>query len=145
MLNFFVVCAFVCFCRICQATHDFISKRGHHQHFPLTKYTNRYIFTTFAPVTKADRTRQYIIEKTAPLFNSKGFDGTSLAELTEATGLTKGALYGNFRDKEELALEAFLYSIAKVKQVVKKELEGTITCKEQHTNADGNDQFENDR
>jgi AcrR family transcriptional regulator len=82
-------------------------------------------------VTKADKTRRHILEKTAPLFNSRGFDGTSLAALTEATGLTKGALYGNFRDKEEIALEAFQYSIAKVKQVVKKEIRGAVTSKEQ--------------
>lgn len=82
-------------------------------------------------MTKADRTRRHIIEKTAPLFNRKGFDGTSLAELTEVTGLTKGALYGNFRDKDEIALEAFKYAIAKVGEMVKQELDGAITCKQQ--------------
>jgi TetR/AcrR family transcriptional regulator, transcriptional repressor for nem operon len=82
-------------------------------------------------MTKADKTRQHILEKTAPLFNRKGFHGTSLAELTAATGLTKGALYGNFHDKEEMALEAFQYSITKVREVVKHELSGALTCKEQ--------------
>ena len=82
-------------------------------------------------MTKADKTRQHILEKTAPLFNRKGFHGTSLAELTAATGLTKGALYGNFQDKEQMALEAFQYSIAKVREVVKQELSGSSTCKEQ--------------
>jgi TetR/AcrR family transcriptional regulator, transcriptional repressor for nem operon len=83
------------------------------------------------PMTKADRTRQHIIEKTAPLFNCKGFDGTSLTELTEVTGLTKGALYGNFTDKEEIALAAFRYSMGKVKELVNHELMGAITCKDQ--------------
>jgi TetR/AcrR family transcriptional regulator, transcriptional repressor for nem operon len=82
-------------------------------------------------MTKADKTRQHILEKTAPLFNRKGFHGTSLTELTAATGLTKGALYGNFHDKEEMALEAFQYSITKVREVVKQELSGALTCKEQ--------------
>jgi AcrR family transcriptional regulator len=82
-------------------------------------------------MTKAARTRQHILEKTAPLFNRKGFHGTSVAELTAATGLTKGALYGNFQDKEEIALEAFQYSIAKVREVVKQELSGASTCKDQ--------------
>jgi len=82
-------------------------------------------------MTKADKTRQHILEKTAPLFNRKGFHGTSLTELTAATGLTKGALYGNFQDKEEMALEAFQYSITKVREVVKQELSGALTCKEQ--------------
>jgi TetR/AcrR family transcriptional repressor of nem operon len=84
-------------------------------------------------MTKADRTRRHIIEKTAPLFNRKGFDGTSLAELTQVTGLTKGALYGNFQDKDEIALEAFKYAIAKVREMVRHELEGAITSKQQLT------------
>lgn len=68
-------------------------------------------------MTKAQRTRRLIIEKTAPLFNMNGFDGTSLTELCRATGLTKGALYGNFADKEELATEAFRYTISKMRSV----------------------------
>jgi TetR/AcrR family transcriptional repressor of nem operon len=82
-------------------------------------------------VTKAEQTRQYIIERTAPLFNKKGFDGTTLSDLTEATGLTKGALYGNFRDKEEIGLAAFRYTIAKVREKVKRELESAPTYKDQ--------------
>jgi TetR/AcrR family transcriptional repressor of nem operon len=82
-------------------------------------------------MTKAERTRQHIIETTAPLFNRKGFDGTSLSDLTEATGLTKGALYGNFADKDEIALEAFQYSVRKVKEMVTQELEGAFTYKKQ--------------
>jgi TetR/AcrR family transcriptional repressor of nem operon len=84
-------------------------------------------------MTKAERTRQYIVEKTAPLFNSKGYDGTSLADLTEATGLTKGALYGNFSGKDEIAAEAFRYAIAKVKGMVKAELQGLPTYKQRLT------------
>lgn len=64
---------------------------------------------------KAERTRRLIIEKTAPLFNMRGFEGTSLTDLCRVTGLTKGALYGNFADKEELATEAFRYTISKLR------------------------------
>lgn len=70
-------------------------------------------------MTKSERTRQYIIEKTAPLFNKKGFEGTTLADLTEVTGLTKGALYGNFHDKEEISVEAFRYSMQRVKALMR--------------------------
>lgn len=59
--------------------------------------------------TKAERTSAYIIEKVAPIFNKQGYIGTSMSDLTDATGLTKGALYGNFENKESLALEAFEY------------------------------------
>lgn len=82
-------------------------------------------------MTKADRTRQFIIQTTAPLFNTKGFHGTSLSDLMSVTGLTKGSLYGNFKDKEEISTEAFRYSIAKVKALVKTELNGLRTCKKQ--------------
>lgn len=81
-------------------------------------------------MTKAERTRQYIVEKTAPLFNTKGYDGTSLADLTEATGLTKGALYGNFSDKEEIAEAAFRYSIKKIKDMMKLEMASVKTHKQ---------------
>jgi TetR/AcrR family transcriptional repressor of nem operon len=64
---------------------------------------------------KAERTRQQIIEATAPIFNTKGFEGTSLADLCKATGLTKGALYGNFENKEELSLAAFDFTIQKMR------------------------------
>jgi AcrR family transcriptional regulator len=60
--------------------------------------------------TKAERTTQYIIETVAPIFNKHGYVGTSMSHLTEATGLTKGAIYGNFENKEALALESFRFN-----------------------------------
>lgn len=60
--------------------------------------------------TKAERTSAYIIETVAPIFNKLGYVSTSMSDLTEATGLTKGALYGNFENKEALALSAFEYN-----------------------------------
>ena len=60
--------------------------------------------------TKAERTTAFIIETVAPVFNKHGYIGTSMSDLTEATGLTKGALYGNFENKEALALSAFRYN-----------------------------------
>lgn len=59
---------------------------------------------------KAERTTAYIIETVAPIFNRHGYIGTSMSDLTEATGLTKGAIYGNFENKEALALSAFEYN-----------------------------------
>lgn len=61
-------------------------------------------------MTKAEKTRNYIIEKTAPIFNMKGYAGTSLQDITAATGLTKGSIYGNFANKDEVALAAFDYN-----------------------------------
>jgi AcrR family transcriptional regulator len=61
-------------------------------------------------MSKANKTRKYIIEKTAVIFNKKGYDGTSLNDLTRATNLTKGSIYGNFKNKEEVAAAAFNYN-----------------------------------
>ncbi len=62
-------------------------------------------------MSKAEKTRQFIVEKTAPIFNMKGYAGTSLTDITEATGLTKGSIYGNFANKDEVALAVFDYNL----------------------------------
>jgi TetR/AcrR family transcriptional regulator, transcriptional repressor for nem operon len=64
-------------------------------------------------VTKGEQTRGDIVRKSAPLFNQKGYEGTSLSDLMEATGLQKGGIYRHFSSKEELATEAFDYSWGK--------------------------------
>ncbi len=63
-------------------------------------------------MSKAEKTREFIIQKAAPLFNTKGYGGTSLQDLTEATGLTKGSIYGNFKNKDEVAVAAYEYQVA---------------------------------
>jgi AcrR family transcriptional regulator len=72
--------------------------------------------------TKAERTTAFIIETVAPVFNKHGYVGTSMSDLTEATGLTKGALYGNFENKEALALAAYEYSIDKLLNAIDERL-----------------------
>lgn len=60
--------------------------------------------------TKAAQTKEYIILTVAPIFNKNGYAATSLSDITKATGLTKGAIYGNFKNKEELAIAAFTHT-----------------------------------
>ncbi|TCN59891.1 TetR family transcriptional regulator [Flavobacterium circumlabens] len=60
-------------------------------------------------MSKAERTRQFIIEASAPIINKKGMAGTSLTDIMEATKLAKGGIYGNFESKEEICMEAFAY------------------------------------
>lgn len=64
--------------------------------------------------TKAERTKEFIIEKAAPLFNKKGYAGTSMNDIMKATGLAKGGLYGNFKNKDEIAALAFEYSFSRM-------------------------------
>lgn len=61
--------------------------------------------------SKSEITAKYIVKTVSPIFNKKGYVGTTLSDLTSATGLTKGAIYGNFKNKEELSLEAFNHNI----------------------------------
>jgi TetR/AcrR family transcriptional regulator, transcriptional repressor for nem operon len=73
-------------------------------------------------MSKADQTREFIITKTAPIFNTKGFEGTSLSDLTKATGLTKGSIYGNFASKDEVALAVFDHNLQKVQATINAEM-----------------------
>ncbi|WP_412469073.1 TetR/AcrR family transcriptional regulator [Pedobacter sp. KLB.chiD] len=73
-------------------------------------------------MTKAEKTRNFIVEKTAPIFNMKGYAGTSLNDITAATGLTKGSIYGNFANKDEVALAAFDYNLKNIVSGVEAEM-----------------------
>jgi TetR/AcrR family transcriptional repressor of nem operon len=61
-------------------------------------------------MTKGEQTRKKIVEAAAPIFNRRGYEGSSLNDLMEATGLKKGGIYRHFSSKEELAAEAFDYT-----------------------------------
>lgn len=73
--------------------------------------------------TKAEKTKQFILEKVAPIFNKNGYVGTSLSDITKATGLTKGAIYGNYKNKEALALDAFNFNVRFVLNRIKEIIE----------------------
>ena len=57
-----------------------------------------------------EQTKKDIIEKSSILFNKKGYLSTSIQDIERATGLSKGSIYGNFTNKEEVALEVFRYN-----------------------------------
>ncbi len=48
-----------------------------------------------------------IIARSSPVFNRKGYSGTSMSDIMEATGLAKGGIYGHFQNKDEIAAAAF--------------------------------------
>lgn len=54
-------------------------------------------------MAKGEETRQFIIERSAPIFNTKGIAATSMSDIMEATKLSKGSLYVHFDNKEVLA------------------------------------------
>jgi TetR/AcrR family transcriptional repressor of nem operon len=71
-------------------------------------------------ITKAEKTAAYIIETVAPIFNKNGYAATSISDITHATGLTKGAIYGNFENKEQLAVASFKFMVKSLmKEIIK--------------------------
>jgi AcrR family transcriptional regulator len=52
-----------------------------------------------------DQTRQRLLDAAQAIFMKKGFVATSVEDIAEAAGYTRGAFYSNFRSKPELFLE----------------------------------------
>jgi AcrR family transcriptional regulator len=69
---------------------------------------------------KGTRTRQNIIEKSLQLFCVKGYYNTSINDILEATGLTKGGLYGHFSSKEDIWYAVYDEALSIWRQVVFK-------------------------
>mgnify|MGYP001943436409 FL=1 len=65
-------------------------------------------------MSKSEKTKAFIIETVAPIFNKNGYSAMSLSKITAATGLTKGAIYGNFENKEQLAIAVFQFSVRRI-------------------------------
>ncbi|WP_343694014.1 TetR/AcrR family transcriptional regulator [Chitinophaga sp.] len=76
-------------------------------------------------MSKSDNTKQFIVEQTAPLFNTKGYAGTSMNDIMSATGLSKGCIYGNFENKDEVALAAFDHNYNLVVEHMKTRIRAT--------------------
>jgi TetR/AcrR family transcriptional repressor of nem operon len=79
-------------------------------------------------MSKAERTRKFIIERAAPVFNSKGYSGTSLSDLIEVSGLTKGSIYGNFENKDEIAVAVYQYNTKKLSKKLDEACMGRKTA-----------------
>jgi AcrR family transcriptional regulator len=76
-------------------------------------------------MSKAADTKQFIVEKTAPVFNTKGYAGTSMNDIMNATGLSKGCIYGNFENKDDVALAAFDYNHNRVTAYIRGKILAT--------------------
>lgn len=57
---------------------------------------------TTVPATEVPRTRQRILDAALRLFAEKGYDATSMREISEQLGITKAALYYHFDSKAEI-------------------------------------------
>ena len=81
-------------------------------------------------MTKAERTKQFILETAATIYNEKGLAGTGVDDILAATQLTKGCLYSHFENKEDLTLQVADYLLKKTCDGMRQMLGGSGTVKE---------------
>lgn len=51
---------------------------------------------------KRERTRAKLLEAARALIREKGYDGATLEQIADRAGMTTGAIYGNFKDRDSL-------------------------------------------
>jgi AcrR family transcriptional regulator len=72
-----------------------------------------------------EKTRVCLLEAAAKVFTRRGYDKASLDEVAEEAGFTKGAVYSNFKGKEELFLATidahFEERLESIKRVMQEE------------------------
>lgn len=71
-------------------------------------------------LTKAEKTKQFILETAVPLYNEKGISGVNIDDVLEATKLTKGCLYGHFENKEDLSEQVIDLALKKVSEKIRE-------------------------
>jgi len=68
---------------------------------------------------KRDRTRTKLLEAARSLIREKGHENATLEEIAERAGMTTGAIYGNFKNREELFISLGLAYWPPIKPQVK--------------------------
>jgi AcrR family transcriptional regulator len=63
---------------------------------------------------KRARTRQQLIEVAATLVREKGFSNVSLEEVAARAGVSRGSIYGNFRDRNDLFVAVAAYRMPRL-------------------------------
>jgi len=74
--------------------------------------------------TKGEMTRRKILEASRELFNTKGFNATTIGDLVDATGMQKGSLYFHFSGKDDIAREVLNEATAEFMQFLDNALGG---------------------
>ena len=69
---------------------------------------------------KGVQTRRNIVGKSLQLFSVKGYYNTSISDILDATGLTKGGLYGHFASKEDIWYAVYDEAVSIWKRIVFK-------------------------
>ncbi len=64
------------------------------------------------------------------LFVEKGYSGVSIPDIVEASGVSTGAIYSHFRDKETLAKRIHVYTVEEFNVLLQSRLSGTESVRE---------------
>jgi AcrR family transcriptional regulator len=80
-------------------------------------------------LTKAEKTKQFILETAAPLYNKKGISGVNIDDVLAETKLTKGCLYGHFENKDDLTVQVVDLMLKKVTSRVHEAVSNAKTAK----------------
>lgn len=75
-----------------------------------------------------EQTKQLIIDHALPIFNTKGYNAASISDITSATGITKGAIYGNFKNKDEVATASFERGVEIVMGQIRKRIKAQTSA-----------------
>ena len=78
-------------------------------------------------MSKGLTTKEKIIIKSSELFNAYGYHGCSLSDIMKATNLQKGGIYNHFKNKDEIAAEAFDYNYNRVFKRFREQLKEATT------------------
>lgn len=82
----------------------------------------------FEPLTaerRRQQTREYLLQAAAQVFAERGFHGATIDQVAAAAGYTKGAVYSNFKNKDELFLALIEAAYAREMTALKETLEGS--------------------
>jgi AcrR family transcriptional regulator len=80
---------------------------------------------------KKARTRRRLLDAAAEVFAHRGFAATSLDEVAEVAGFSKGAVYSNFAGKEDLFLSVLDEHVTRQMLDIRGEIDVTRTAGEQ--------------
>lgn len=62
------------------------------------------VIEPLTPERRREQTREHLLAAAAQVFGEKGFRGATLDDVASVAGFTKGAVYSNFKSKDDLFL-----------------------------------------
>jgi AcrR family transcriptional regulator len=82
-------------------------------------------FTPLTAERRRQQTREVLLQAAAQVFAEQGFHGATLDQVAAAAGFTKGAVYSNFKNKDDLFLALIESSYKSEQEALHETLEGS--------------------